>query len=187
MTAKALKAAPARERILDAALRLFYRDGVRATGIDTIIAQAGVAKMSFYNNFPSKDDLVRAYLAARHENWMRMFSQRVERHLPGQGLGALATALAEWFEEPDFRGCAFINVVSEFGLDFEEAVRHKAELEAFVRDIAVRLDLLAPERVATEVMILIEGAIVRRQMSFDAGLKDSLLALLSMVERSASK
>ncbi len=177
---------PARERILEAARRLFYRNGIRATGIDTIIAEAGIAKMSFYNNFPSKDDLVRAFLTARHEAWMAAFSGRVERHLEERGLAALAFALDEWFAEPDFRGCAFINTVAEFGQEFEGAMRHKVELEEYVQGIAVRLGLSTPGRVAGEAMIVIEGAIVRAQMGFREGLRDQAASLLQLIERRAT-
>ncbi len=177
---------PARERILEAARRLFYRNGIRATGIDTIIAEAGIAKMSFYNNFPSKDDLVRAFLTARHEAWMAAFSGRVERHLEERGLAALAFALEEWFAEPDFRGCAFINTVAEFGQEFEGAMRHKVELEEYVQGIAVRLGLSTPGRVAGEAMIVIEGAIVRAQMGFREGLRDQAASLLQLIERRAT-
>ena len=180
---KTKSAVPARERILEAARRLFYRNGIRATGIDTIIAEAGVAKMSFYNNFPSKDDLVRAFLAARHESWMAAFSGRVEKQLAERGLAALAFALDEWFSEPDFRGCAFINTVAEFGREFEGAVHHKIELEDYVRDIAGRLGLSAPGRIAGEAMIVIEGAIVRAQMGFRDGLRDQAISLLQSIER----
>ncbi|MFF1595718.1 TetR/AcrR family transcriptional regulator, partial [Streptomyces sp. NPDC058286] len=68
---------PARERLLEAAARRFYADGVAATGIDTITAEAGVAKMSLYNNFSSKADLVRAYLDARHEEWLGLYRARL--------------------------------------------------------------------------------------------------------------
>lgn len=68
---------PARERILRAAARRFYQEGVTATGIDTITAEAGVAKMSLYNNFSSKADLVRAYLDDRHEDWLVRYRERV--------------------------------------------------------------------------------------------------------------
>ena len=182
---KTKSAAPARDRILETAKRLFYRNGIRATGIDTIIAEAGVAKMSFYNNFPSKDDLVRAFLVARHESWMAAFNGRVEKHLEGRGLAALAFALDEWFAEPDFRGCAFINTVAEFGQAFEGAMGHKVELEDYVRGIATRLGLSAPERTAGEAMMVIEGAIVRAQMGFREGLRDQAASLLQLIERGA--
>lgn len=154
----------ARDRILTTALRLFYRDGIRATGIDKIIAESGVAKMSFYRHFPSKADLVRAFLAARHERWMGWFIAAVERRFAAQGLVAIAGALGEWFAEQDFRGCAFINTVAESGAEFPAAVEHKRELEAYIIGLAERLSLPSPAIVAAKAMILIEGMIVRAQM-----------------------
>jgi len=100
-----------------------------------------------------------------------------------RGLAALAFALDEWFAEPDFRGCAFINTVAEFGREFGGAMRHKVELEEYVQGIAARLGLSAPERVAGEAMIVIEGAIVRAQMGFRDGLRDQAASLLRSIER----
>ena len=154
----------ARDRILATALRLFYRDGIRATGIDRIIAESGVAKMSFYRHFPSKADLVRAFLAARHDYWMGWFTAAVERRLAAEGFAAIAGALGEWFVEEDFRGCAFINTVAESGAEFPAAVEHKRDLEAYVQGLAERLSLPSPAIAAAKAMILIEGMIVRAQM-----------------------
>ncbi|HMA51646.1 MAG TPA: helix-turn-helix domain-containing protein [Magnetospirillaceae bacterium] len=162
----------ARDRILTTALRLFYRDGIRATGIDRIIAESGVAKMSFYRHFPSKADLVRAFLAARHERWMGWFTAAVERRFATEGLAAIAGALAEWFAEEDFRGCAFINTVAESGAAFPAAVEHKRELEAYIRGLAERLSLPSPGGIAAKSMILVEGIIVRAQMGETAGLAE---------------
>src|ERR1700750_3197774 len=102
---------PPRERILRAAHDLFYRDGIRATGIDRVIAESGVAKVTFYRQFPSKDDLILAFLDFRHERWMAWFVAGLARH--GGGLAAIAPALAEWFRSDDYRGCAFLNSVGE--------------------------------------------------------------------------
>lgn len=162
----------ARDRILATALRLFYRDGIRATGIDRIIAESGVAKMSFYRHFPSKADLVRAFLAARHERWMGWFTAAVERRVDKEGLAAIAGALSEWFAEADFRGCAFINTVAESGADYPAAVEHKRELEAYIRGLVERLSLPSPAVVAAKAMILIEGMIVRAQMGETGGLAE---------------
>ena len=163
---------PARERILATASRLFYREGLRATGIDRIIAESGVAKMSFYRHFPSKADLVRAFLEARHQTWMAWFAAAVEKRLETQGFAALAGALGEWFAQPDFRGCAFINTVAETGRDFPLAVEHKRELAAFVGALADRLRLPSPARAGAKAMIVIEGMIVRAQMGEIAGLEE---------------
>src|SRR3954466_2513091 len=95
---------PPRQRILHTAHDLFYRDGIRATGIDRVIAESGVAKVTFYRQFASKDDLILAFLEYRHERWMTWFTQALARH--GGRTSAIAPALAEWFSGPDYRGCA---------------------------------------------------------------------------------
>jgi len=173
----------AKDRILSTALRLFYQDGIRATGIDKIIAESGVAKMSFYRHFPSKNDLIRAFLEARHEIWMGRFRAAVERRLPKDGFAALAYALSDWFAEADFRGCAFINTVAEAGREFPQAVEHKRDLETYVRELAGRLSLPAPDRVAGKAMIVIEGAIVRAQMGLTDRLEDMTIQLLTDLTR----
>lgn len=168
------KTKPAKERLLATASRLFYQEGLRATGIDRIIAEAGVAKMSFYRHFPTKNDLIVAFLEQRHSNWMAWFQAAVEKRLeaPGVGLEVIAQALEEWFSEPDYRGCAFINAMAEGGVSVDPAVRevsvrHKADLEDFVRRLAGRLDFADPEQVAKETMVIVEGMIVRYQMTVD--------------------
>ncbi len=177
----------ARDRILETASRLFYREGLRATGIDRIIAESGVAKMSFYRSFASKNDLIVEFLRQRHTAWMQRFRTGVESALaaPGAGLEVIADVLEEWFLEPDFRGCAFINTLAESGPgngeDVTIARAHKAELEAYVAEIAGRLGMPAPAAVAAMAMLIIEGAIVRAQMTGDpavAGLCRALLANL---------
>lgn len=164
----------ARDRVLDTASRLFYRDGIRATGIDRIIAEAGVAKMSFYRNFPSKAELVAAWLRQRHAEWMAWFDAAVlARWQAGErDLGLVAGVLLEWFEGGDFRGCAFINtVVEQAGAGSEEAAlarAHKADLEQALAALAKRCGLAQPERAAAEAMIVVEGLIVRVQTGADA-------------------
>lgn len=177
----------ARDRILETASRLFYREGLRATGIDRIIAESGVAKMSFYRSFASKNDLIAEFLRQRHAAWMQRFRTGVESALaaPGADLEVIADVLEEWFREPDFRGCAFINTLAESGPgngeDVAIARAHKAELEAYVAELAERLNMPAPLSVAAMAMLIIEGAIVRAQMTGDptvAGLCRALLASL---------
>ena len=85
-------------RILVTAHTLFYRDGIRATGIDRVIAESGVAKKTFYRYYPAKSDLIVAFLEYRHRNWMTWFEDAVQRH--GADADALVPALAEWFERP---------------------------------------------------------------------------------------
>ncbi|MBX3653513.1 MAG: TetR/AcrR family transcriptional regulator [Ramlibacter sp.] len=181
-----LTALPARDRILVTAHDLFYRDGIRATGVDRLIAESGVAKLTFYRHFASKDDLVRAFLDYRHERWMAWFVDALGRHgaTPGGGLAPVAPALAEWFADPAFRGCAFINSVAEVGGALPDAAeiswRHKQDM------VQVVAGLLPPagDAVATAqaAALAIDGAIVRAQMGDVKGALAGLRRLLSAIE-----
>ncbi|MDN4055971.1 helix-turn-helix domain-containing protein [Massilia sp. YIM B02763] len=179
----------ARERILDTAKRLFYRDGLRATGIDRIIAESGVAKMSLYRHFPSKNDLIAAFLVWRHDHWMGWFSGAVEARLAERAeLGAVADALGEWFAQDDFRGCAFINAVAETGaveegLHLRQAIVHKQALEDYLADVAVRLGLNEPALAAQEAMLCVEGMIVRAQFRRDPQIVAAGRRLLEHIAR----
>ncbi|QEI06671.1 TetR/AcrR family transcriptional regulator [Pigmentiphaga aceris] len=154
-----------RDRILQTALALFYAEGLRV-GIDRIIAEAGVAKASFYRHFPAKDDLVQAFLEARHEYWMGWFASRVDalcaERAPSMALAAVA--LGEWFAEPSFRGCAFINAMGDGGLatgSVGVVQRHKEDLQAYLAVLAQRAGAVTPDEAAEEALLIVEGAIVR--------------------------
>lgn len=164
---------PARERILLAAHELFYRDGLRATGVDRVIAAAGVTKVTFYRHFPAKDELIRAFLAYRHERWMGWFQAALARHREAQSpaerlrhpLHPLAAALGEWLREPGFRGCAFINAVAELGGGLGDALAisaaHKQDMVGAIETLLVgRPDAHA---LAEAAGLAADGAIVRAQ------------------------
>lgn len=174
---------PARERIARVAHDLFYRDGIRATGIDRVIAEAAVTKVTFYRHFPSKSQLVLDFLERRHVAWLAWFVDALARHRPpaGPAVAALLPAMREWFEAPDFRGCAFINAVTEVGPTTPEVVelarRHKADMTAVLADLlpAGR----SRRRDAAGVAVAVDGAIVRAQMDGDPGA--ALQALRSLL------
>lgn len=176
----------ARERILVTAHELFYRDGIRATGIDRVIAEAGVAKLTFYRHFPSKDELVRSFLAYRHDRWLAWLVEALGRHgaRPGAGLAPLTAAMGEWFADPAFRGCAFINAVAELGGSLADVVaiaqRHKEEM------VQVIAELLPPgaqrQSRARAAAMAVDGAIVRAQMDEGATALDSLRDLLAAID-----
>jgi len=152
-----------RERILSAAHRLFYGDGIRATGIDRVIAEAGVTKVTFYRQFPSKDDLVLAVLERRHQRWLAWFTQALARH--GGTPAAVVPALREWFADPGFRGCAFINSVGELGGALPAVVAaaraHKADMTAaLMRLLPPGADQAA---LAGAMALAVDGAIVQAQ------------------------
>src|SRR5262245_24284870 len=105
------EASEARQRVLETADRLFYQDGIRAVGIDRIIAEAEVAKMSLYKHFPSKDDLILAVLQHREVSVQEFFRSAMERHIKKtkSSLRAFFVTLKDFLESPGFRGCPFQN------------------------------------------------------------------------------
>jgi len=156
----------ARQRILETADRLFYQDGIRAVGIDRIIVEAGVAKMSLYKHFPSKDNLILAVLKHREEGVLEFFHSAMERHgkQAKSPLRAFFAALKEWFETPGFRGCAFQNAAVELadpahaGTEFVRG--HKQRFGEFLRGLVEEAVGKSAAKVAPAVALLVEGAIV---------------------------
>jgi AcrR family transcriptional regulator len=171
-------ARPPRERILHTAHDLFYRDGIRATGIDRVIAQASVTKVTFYRQFASKDELVLAFLEFRHQRWMAWFAQALARH--GGTVAAVVPALREWLGSPDYRGCAFINSVGELGpvlpRVMELARGHKRDMTDAIAG------LMRPGRgraaAARAIALAVDGAIVQAQVLESAEPVLDALALL---------
>ncbi|MDF7659411.1 helix-turn-helix domain containing protein [Erwiniaceae bacterium L1_54_6] len=154
--------AAARDRILNTAQRLFYQQGIRATGIDKVIAEAGVTKVTFYRHFPAKNALILAFLQQRHQRWMTAFCAALEQQ-PVLA-DALPAALHSWFGEADFRGCAFINSAAELADTLPEAsaliLEHKREMAA-----AIAQQLTAEQqKIVGQIVLLVEGAIVQVQL-----------------------
>lgn len=155
-----------RTRVLECAYRLFYRHGLRATGIDRIIAESGVAKASLYRYFPTKQALVDAYLDLRHLRWMGWLESRLSTAPDAlHWLEGLPDALDDWFRAPGFRGCAFINGHAEAGYDAPAmTVTHKRELADRIERACREAGLAQPEDRAADLLLAVEGAIVRAQM-----------------------
>src|SRR6185369_4135628 len=156
----------ARQRILETADRLFYREGVRAVGIDRIIAEAGVAKIILYKHFPSKDDLVLAVLKHREGNVLEFFRVAMERHgkKAKNPLRSFFAALKDLFESPGFRGCPFQNAAVELADPLHPATEfvrgHKQRFSEFLRGLVDETVGKAAAKVAPAVSVLVEGAIV---------------------------
>ncbi|CAN5152406.1 TetR/AcrR family transcriptional regulator [soil metagenome] len=156
----------ARQRILETADRLFYQDGIRAVGIDRIIAEAVVAKMSLYKHFASKDELILATLKHREEKVLAFFGSAMERHgkRTKDKLRAFFATLKDWFESPGFRGCAFQNAAVELadpkhaGTQFVKD--HKRRFQEFLTGLVEESLGKAASKVAPAVGLLVEGAIV---------------------------
>jgi AcrR family transcriptional regulator len=172
------RSATARERIDETAYELFSRRGVRAVGVDEVVARSGVAKMTLYRHYPSKNHLVLAFLRRREELWTRGWLQaEVERRggAPGERLLAIFEVFDKWFRRPDFEGCAFINVLLEIE-DREHPVRiatvaHLATIRSFLRQLTEAAGVADADGLARQWHILMKGSIVA------AGEGDSRAAL----------
>ena len=160
-----------RDKILRTAHDLFYSTGFRATGVDTLIKEAKVTKVTFYRHFPSKSLLILAYLHYRHEIWMSWFESTLRRHLDEGEIpaDAISATLYEWFVSPEFHGCAFINASAEAkSEDIESEIKaicrdHKSD----TRKIIALLMGIADEQIVNQIMLLVDGAIIHAQMGMD--------------------
>lgn len=155
---------PARERILDTAAELFYRDGIRAVGVDTVIAQSGVAKMSLYRNFASKDELIVAYLD-RYRISHRLWWDRVEARHPGRPAAALLglfVSLGRWIAHPQFAGCPFAGALRELRDPDHPACKlaaaHRQEMRDRLGRLAAAAGAAEPDRLGLQLAILMDGA-----------------------------
>lgn len=161
-----LKTLSPRDRILEVASELFYQHGIRAVGIDTIIAQADVAKMTFYKHFKSKDLLVLEFLTRRDEAWRAWFENAVQRLAPSPKNRPLAIfdALEQRFSNKTFRGCAFINTMIEMAdgdhIAHQAAAEHKQKVLQIIRDLLSEAGVKKSEELAKAFLLLMDGAIV---------------------------
>lgn len=178
----------ARERLLEAAEQLVYAGGIHATGVDAIVKRSGAARKSFYTHFESKEALVAAALARRDDRWMAWFIDGTQRRsdTPRGRLLAMFDVLHEWFVQPGFHGCAFLNAAGEIG-DVEDPIRgvaryHKERLLAFVLETCeahaeangVAASAAAP--LARQWLVLIDGAIGVALVSGEASASRDALA-----------
>jgi AcrR family transcriptional regulator len=153
----------ARDRVLDAATDLFYREGIRAVGIDTIVARSGVAKMSLYRNFPSKDDLIVAFLERRNGQFFEWWEGVMERSGgdPRERLRGLVAATIRKVRSPGYRGCPFLNTSAEFPDPAHPArgivALHKGEVRTRLVELARRLGAGRPEALAMQFVALMDG------------------------------
>lgn len=152
----------ARERLLDAAEELFYAEGIRAVGVERILAESGVGRASFYRHFASKDDLVVAVLQRRDQAWRTWLAERAAA-LGGKPLDVFG-ALAERFAGADFRGCAFINTMAETvdtdSPAYRVAAGHKERVTAYVAGLLAEGGHEDAEALARRFVLLMDGAIV---------------------------
>jgi AcrR family transcriptional regulator len=153
----------ARERILQTAERLFYRDGYRAVGVDTIIAEAGVAKMSLYRHFPSKDDLIGAYLDRANAQLLEWIDGLAAPHDdPRAALQAIFDGVATLASSPECLGCAFVGAAAEFPdgghPGHRAASEHKRAVLDRFRELAEAAGAHDPRGLAEELLLVMDGA-----------------------------
>lgn len=178
----------ARERLLAAAYQLFSRQGVGAVGVDTIIAEAGVAKMSLYRHFASKEGLVLAFLERREQRWtLDWLEAEVLRRAtaPEARLLAIFDVFHGWFQEAGFEGCAFISVLLESLPDSRvhaAAANHLARKRAIVRRLASEAGLAQVEAFAQTWHILMKGAVISAQEGHRRAAKDAQKAAATILE-----
>lgn len=183
------RAAAMRERILRTADRLFYSQGIRAVGVDSVAAETGISKRTLYNYFPSKDALIVAYLTRR------LHPMPESEKPPAEQILELFDQFEQRFSRSDFRGCPFVNTVAELGsgahpakgvaLTFKEARR------TWFKELLAQLDVADADGIATQLAILIDGAIaahlVRNDPAMARAAKAGACAILAQAGVSIPK
>jgi AcrR family transcriptional regulator len=157
---------PVRERILVTAYDLFARRGVRDVGVNELVDRAGITKATLYRHFPSKDDLVVAFLELREQRWTRGWVEAEARRsasTPEEQLLAIFDLFDEWFHREDFEACSFINVLLELGASHpagRASIEHLENIRSIVRQLAEEAGLSDPDEFARSWHILMKGSIV---------------------------
>ncbi len=155
-----------REKILDVATDLFYREGIHAVGVDRIVKESGVAKMTLYNHFDSKDILIAEALKRHGEQWRADFVASVEKKAkaPRDKILAVFDTLEAWFDGKEFRGCAFINAAVELA-DTRHAGRkisadHMKHIRDYLASLTQEAGFKRSGELAGQLQLLVQGAIV---------------------------
>ncbi|BCH10826.1 TetR family transcriptional regulator [Mesorhizobium sp. 131-3-5] len=183
-----------RQHVVETAYALFKRAGFHATGIDRIIAEADVAKMTMYRHFPSKDELIVAVLDYRARRFDDQLNQLAQKSItPEQKIAEIFDWHGRWFRSPDFHGCLFAHALAEFGDPghpvFEAVARQKNGLRQRMRSILSEvLPRGRAENVAATLLMLIEGATLMAQMGqTDTALREARKTALDVVAASRRK
>jgi AcrR family transcriptional regulator len=172
---------PARDKILQTASDLFYRQGIRAVGVDTIVEKSGVAKTSLYRWFPSKDALIAAFLEEQDRLFWQWWDKVVARHpgAPHQQLRALLTGMVKRLGSPQYRGCPFMNTAAEFA-DADHPGRlvaraNRQEMRRRLCAIVSALGAAEPARLSDQLILLVGGAYAVAQVLGDIGPQHELI------------
>jgi AcrR family transcriptional regulator len=176
----------ARERILAVADGLFYQDGIRAIGVDTIIAKSEVAKATLYRYFPSKDDLVVAYLEHRNQQFWTLFDEVVARspNDPKQQLLAIFDWIEQLLASSQSHGCPFLMVASEFPEPnypgHQVAIAHKQKMSDRLAELATAMGIKPAKEFSASLMLLMDGAFAQRRLyqAHQVNLKQAALVMI---------
>jgi len=173
MTAVSSDRPAPRERLLAAADRLFYEQGVCTVGVDRILQEAGVARASLYSTYGSKEQLIRAYLQGRNESWQALIAEALPTRWDNarDRILGIFEVMTEWFATPGYHGCPFINASAEAAAD--DAVREvRDQHRAWLRELFTRLAREAgaenPEALSAQLVLLSDGARVGAQLDDSA-------------------
>jgi AcrR family transcriptional regulator len=177
-----------RERLIQTAMDLFYHRGFHAVGLDCILNEVGVTKTTFYNHFESKDDLITEVISRRDDWELETWNRAVEARAgdcPRAQLLAMFDVLHQWFNAPEFQGCIFINAAAEFPSPHDPAhqaaARHKQRVLEKILHRAAAAGLADPQRFARQYVMILEGAIVVRQVIGDDGAARSAREVVEML------
>lgn len=175
-----IKTTNARERILQTAKVLFSTQGIRATGIDSIVRSANINKMSLYKHFSSKEALIVTYLQTSDVEFWSWFVEQIEREAqtPKDRLLAIFDVHAEWLTSPDFQGCPLIKASVEFP-DHSHVVHQVSaafyrKFRRYMTDQAGQAGSRFPERLAGQLCALFQGAIVSEQLQRNSGVANDV-------------
>ncbi len=158
-----------RDRLLEAADRLFYEDGICSVGVDRLLKEAGVARASLYTTYGSKEELVKAYLRGRSAGWQAIVAEvlPVRWNNPRERILGVFELLTEWFATPGYRGCPFINASAEATATAavsEVRDQHRAWVRELFAGLSRDAGAANPDAVAAELVLLYDGSMVGAQL-----------------------
>ena len=189
--------ATARERIMSIADELFYREGIRATGVDRIVEVSGVSKTSLYRIFQSKDELITAYAEAHDRRVQDKWDKAAElyKNSPREQLDAVLDGVAESIASPRYRGCPFLNLAIELPEEKHPArmiaAASKARLKTQIADLLAQISVAKPGEIAEQILLLINGAYangsIDRHSFTGSNLKDAAAAIIRAGQTAARK
>ena len=180
-----------RDHLVGVARDLFYRHGFHATGVDTIIREAGVARMTLYKHFRSKEELILATLELQDQQFREWLVAAVERRAkkPSDRLFAVFDAFGELFRSDGYSGCVFLKASGEYpGLQdpvHQLAVRHKQMIQSYLRGLAAEVGAADPDTLSKQLVLLVDGAIATAQVIGRAGAADDARAAAEVLVRNA--